>query len=391
MRSGTNSLRRVPAVLLVAVLLAAGIAVPARAAYSDVPADHWAAEAIRVVAEEQDWMRLEGELFRPADVLLRRELARGIVRAFAPDHQPDPGTTFSDLPVDDPDFPYANIAVKLGWMVAPNGVFAPEVAVSKRVAARALVYALGLQREVSSLNAIKMTNGTRFARLSDFGVLVVAGQLRLFYNHPTPNEAPELLPQTALRRADAAYSLYRASAARGTWLIPWVQRYRGITLPVMTPTASSALEFGFRYAGYPYIYAGEWYRKTSKSFCCGAQPQGGFDCSGFTWWVARAPVSGWDNSAVRPYPGWGLPERSSRAMAKATAKRIAYEAVAPLDLVFFDTDGRGVDADAVDHVGIALGNGWMLHSSGSRGGVTIEWIGDGWWRARYLWARRVAA
>lgn len=370
-------------------MAAAMFAPPAWAGYADVPEGHWAARSIAFVAEEHDWMRPAGNEFGPDLPLARRDLARAVVRAFAPAEQPDPARSFTDLPSTDPDFEFANVAVKLGWMVAPNNAFSPDAGAPKRVLARALVYALGLRQEVSALNNIATTDGTKLAHASDFGVLTIAAQLRLHYNHRTPNEAPELLPQTIVMRSDGAYALERAYKAMGTWLIPWVQRYRGIRVAAVAPERKPVLEFAFKYAGYPYVYAGEWYRKTSDSYCCGVQQQGGFDCSGFAWWMLRAPSNGWDNRRVRSYAGWALAERTSGAIAKAAPRRLEWEQVQPLDIVFFDTNASGEDWQAVDHVGVSLGNGWMIHSSGSRGGVTIEWIGDGWWRDRFLWARRI--
>ncbi|MFA5889988.1 MAG: NlpC/P60 family protein [Actinomycetota bacterium] len=32
------------------------------------------------------------------------------------------------------------------------------------------------------------------------------------------------------------------------------------------------------------------------------------------------------------------------------------------------------------HAGIYLGNGWFIHSSGSRAGVSIDQLADGFWR-----------
>jgi cell wall-associated NlpC family hydrolase len=43
----------------------------------------------------------------------------------------------------------------------------------------------------------------------------------------------------------------------------------------------------------------------------------------------------------------------------------------------------------VDHAGIYLGRGWMIHSSGARDGVSVESVKTGWYRDRFLWSRRV--
>lgn len=366
---------------------------PARAttSFADVPASHWASAAVRYTAIDRDWMATGSSSFSPLAPTKRREWARALVKAFAPRDAADPALTFHDITQDDPDFTFVAVAVKRGWIPAPNGIAAPEAAVTKSLLARGLVLALGLRAEVTALSRIA-AGGVAIPHRSDFAHLVIAAQLRLHRNHPVGSEGADLLPASPVPRADAAWSLWRAFAARGTWLITEVARYRSIALPAMDERTRAVVSYAFSYAGWPYVYAGEWFRPTPDGYCCGAQPQGGFDCSGWAWWMLRAPGSGWDNTAFRPYRGWSLPERSSSAMAKATRTRIALTRLRPLDLVFFDSDSTtsdGTDWSSVDHAGVALGNGWMIHSSGGRAAVTIDWIGDGWWAKHFRWGRRI--
>jgi cell wall-associated NlpC family hydrolase len=44
----------------------------------------------------------------------------------------------------------------------------------------------------------------------------------------------------------------------------------------------------------------------------------------------------------------------------------------------------------VSHAGIALGNGWLIHSSGSRAGVTISNLAT-YWPSGLAFGRRVSA
>lgn len=70
------------------------------------------------------------------------------------------------------------------------------------------------------------------------------------------------------------------------------------------------------------------------------------------------------------------------------AQRIAFDALQPADVVFFGAKGARSKPAQVDHMGIYLGNGWMIHASGS--GVALAPL-DGWHRARFAWGRRPLA
>ncbi len=94
----------------------------------------------------------------------------------------------------------------------------------------------------------------------------------------------------------------------------------------------------------------------------------GFDCSGFT-------------SYVFEQFGIDLPRRSADQASEGV--KVAKSDLRPGDLVFFNTDGKGIS-----HVGIYLGDGKMAHSSSSRG-VTIGKIDDSYYSKRYVTARRV--
>jgi cell wall-associated NlpC family hydrolase len=98
----------------------------------------------------------------------------------------------------------------------------------------------------------------------------------------------------------------------------------------------------------------------------------------------RDDAGGYGAAAVRGFPGWSLPERSSADMASAGV-RIPYRDTRPGDLLFFDGTRDGV----VDHVSIALGRGWALDASDSYGGVAIIRVGEGWYRERFTHARRI--
>lgn len=94
----------------------------------------------------------------------------------------------------------------------------------------------------------------------------------------------------------------------------------------------------------------------------------GFDCSGFTGYVFKKL-------------GIELP-RSSKEQYKV-GQKVAKSELRPGDLVFFNTDGRGVS-----HVGIYVGDNKFAHASNSKG-VTITSLDESYYVKRYVGARRV--
>lgn len=359
---------------------------PPAGPYADVPAGHWAASAIKATSVDREWMTASDGRFRPAELLTRAELAAAAVKAFAPKVATFPKITFKDLSTNDPAFAHANVATGLGWLgTTKDREFLPAKPPSKADVATVFAKALGLKAELSGLDNISTKTGEPLKHPRWFGAMAISGALRLFYNHT--DDAREILPHQPVTRADAAYALRQASAAAGTWRINALRRFRSITIAQTSPQRRDMIEFAFSYIGYPYFPAGDWHGPTPSGYCCGAQKQGGFDCSGFVWWVVKEPGGGYDNTSIRRYKGWPLPERSSREMARAATPRLTMQQTLPGDLVFSDIDGKGNDYQAIDHVGIALGNGWMIHASGP--GVLLEWVGDGWWPKRLRWGRRM--
>lgn len=95
----------------------------------------------------------------------------------------------------------------------------------------------------------------------------------------------------------------------------------------------------------------------------------GFDCSGFTMHVFRK------HGIVLPH--------SSRAQFRVGVP-VARHELRPGDLVFFRTRGRGVS-----HVGIYIGDGKFIHASSARGRVRIDTLNSGYYKKRYVGARRI--
>ena len=343
----------------------------------------FATSAIKYVAVTNQWMADFGtDKFRPTIPESRALFARAIVEAFAPEEPIDPAITFSDLDETDPFFPYANVAVKMGWMQRTKaGVFGPESPVTMQVVHFALVSALPLEEEVAGLDAIHTEAGYNFAHPGKFPHILLGMVLHFRYNHPS--EGADVTPKDPLSRVEVAYSLWRA-ATTDKYDIVALSKYADIALPAISASKQKFVAFGLKYVGYPYIWGGDWYAKTPSGYCCGAQPKGGFDCSGLMWWDLKAPADGYNNRSLRGYTGWSIPQRASADMA-SIGKKITYDNAQPGDLMFYDGDSNGT----VDHVDVFLGNGWALDSSSGQGGVTILRVGEGWYNDHFVHARSI--
>jgi len=362
--------------------------------FSDLTAsDNWAKEGIRYVAGTNDWMRdftanSDGTYpFRPQAIETRKYLARSVVRAFAPDEAPDPSIVFPDLDASSGWYRYAAIAVEHGWIAKkPDGSFAPDDPVTMIMLHRALVLALGLKRVAVALNHIHTRSGVTFRVPMSFGTTLLGMRLDLRYNAPTGAEAMDVGPSDVMPRTQVAYSLWRATTQPSWSVGDLLIQYANVELPNLGPRMLSIVQWGVRYVGYPYVWGGEWGLSSPEPTALGGQPRSGFDCSGFAWWLLRADDNSiWEVAPPRPYAGWELAQRTSADMAAMTSKRIAFRDLRPGDLMFYDGDGDGT----VDHVDTYIGNGYSLDSSSTPGGVTIMWVGDGWYRQHFMFGRRV--
>jgi NlpC/P60 family len=354
---------------------------------ADVPAEFWAADAIRYVADRHDWMRdaptRDGTfLFQPLRLEPRRLFARTLVRAFARGEPVDDSLTIADVRHGNPFFSAANVAVKLGWMRTDDeGKFRPTDPVTTLEVHEALVAALGLGDLARAAGQIHVKDGTAFDVPDGFGALLIGMRIGLRYDHA--DDFLDVSPASPLPRSEVAWSLNRA-ATLPSWMAASLAPYADVELPNLGPVARAIVRWSIDSIGSPYVSGGEWDRPTPPGYCCGAQPVGGFDCSGLTWWLMRAADAGWDNSPPRPYAGWALPQRTSAGMA-AGGPRVRWDDLRPADLMFYDADADG----RVDHVDTYVGNGWAIDSSSSLGGVTIMWVGTGWYADHFVHGRRI--
>jgi hypothetical protein len=353
---------------------------PALRKFTDIGSSYrWAIDAIRYVGTTHAWMRDYGtDNFRPGLTETRAYFARAMVKAYGAGESPGPGIDISDMSKTDPFYDDANIAVKMGWMSRADGdKFLPNDPVTIYTVYQALVRSMPLNAEEHGLNNLHTSDGYNFDVPPKFATTELGMRLGFRYNHSA--EGKDLDPEDPMPRAEVAYAMWRRATVP-SYTVDGLSIYQNIELPPLDLQMKKVVSFGMEYVGYPYIWGGEWFRKNAS------QPTGGFDCSGFMWWTMKRPVSGYDNTKIRGYNGWSLPQRTSADMA-SQGKRIGFSNAKPGDLMFYDGDKNGT----VDHVDLFIGKGWALDSSSGVGGITILPVGKGWYRDHFKHARDIGA
>ena len=122
-------------------------------------------------------------------------------------------------------------------------------------------------------------------------------------------------------------------------------------------TAAQAVEFAKRYLGTPYRWGG-----TTPA---------GFDCSGFMWYIAR---------------NFGVTLNRVAHDQRRNGTPVARADLLPGDLVFFYPRAG---ATTVSHVGMYVGDGYMIHSPSTGNVIRFTSINSSNRVSRYAGARRI--
>ena len=336
--------RRLHLLALFACLLAALAIAPGATPSAETRS--WAQPQIRVVVA-RGLMARSVASFRPNDPLTQGELADLVA-----------GLT------EQPPKPVAN----------------PSAQVTLAQLDAKLVRALGFGDEAAVFQTRVAASGLRPP--ARFGTEVVARLLGLRTNHPAEEDDLEVLPSDPVPRAEVAYSVAQILRLSEWQTTSVEQSASTFELPVLTSWQRRVLTTAARFIGYPYVWGGEFERPESPF---GAQLRGGFDCSGFAWRVYK----------LQPYPGAPqlatiLRGRTAADMAGEVPRRqrVKPARLAPADLVFFGPGGPRARAVQIDHMGLYLGNGWLIHSS--RYGVALAQL-EGWYADRLSWGRNPLA
>ena len=108
----------------------------------------------------------------------------------------------------------------------------------------------------------------------------------LRYNHPIGwGRRTRPLPGEPIDRAEIAYMFDRAYKVASELAALRPRRLQGRSAsPPLSDRQKQVARFALKYIGYPYVWAGEYPTKDSPY---GAQASGGFDCSGFVFYVMK--------------------------------------------------------------------------------------------------------
>jgi cell wall-associated NlpC family hydrolase len=355
--------------------------------YSDVPRSFWDRGDINWVTNQGPATAralddVGGGLFKPGQPVTREQFARALVTVAGLEHEQVSPTAIADMTASDPYYASVQIALHLGLMSQFKDGFRPTQAMlswQADGAAVRLLKTLDPSADWSMLTALCPTRwepnpGWKTGAPHYLPTEVAARYLGLRFNHPSTSDALEESPTDAVTRAEAASLLYQARHL-SSWAISGLAEYDNVTLPTLTDREKQVVAFALKYIGYPYVWGGEYPTKDSPY---GTQAHGGFDCSGFDWWVMKIHF------------GCTIDERTAAGMAGAAKPRITYAKLQPGDLIFFGPRGPKSTAASIYHAALYLGNGWFIQSTGSLDGVSISSLtADSYWKAAFAWGRRV--
>ena len=180
---------------------------------------------------------------------------------------------------------------------------------------------------------------------------------------PVAQAKPAAKPQAPVARAKPAPQAAAKPSAKPQGAV--AQSKPSTTLQAAALSAPTAVSSGngagvvaaaMRHLGARYVFGG-----TSP---------GGFDCSGFVWYVHKA---------------MGRPISRGLWGQLNGGPRIALSALKPGDTVFF----ANTYMPGLSHVGIYIGGGRFIHASDESSGVKISSLSDSYWGPRYIGASRL--
>jgi cell wall-associated NlpC family hydrolase len=303
-----------------------------------------------------------------ADAQIQAVVDAGLMAPSATAFRPDDPLTETELAV---------VLASLGVSVSVVDPYRP---VTLRELDARLVSLVGLRSAAMQIRLAALNAG--LSPKSWLGTETVARMLGLRINHERGSEELELQLSQPATRAEAAYSIARVLALTPEDIETARETAATFAVPYLTDWQRAVVARALRFVGSPYVWAGT---SEHTQTLAGKVFPGGFDCSGLVWRVYK--LEPW---AGAPTLSRVLRGRTSYAMSGEVARsaRVARDALQPGDVVFFGDRGVRSAPAEVGHMGIYLGNDWIVHSS--RFGTTLAPLKD-WYETRFAWARRPLA
>ena len=368
-------------------------AAPALAkSYTDVTKSHWAYSSISSVTNRTvDGHRLlddYAELFRPERAITRELLARSVVLASGHYGEHITPVDIADVPKGYRYYTVIQMAVHQGYMAVDKaGNFRPTEKVTAAGAEPVMIR--WLKERYSSYRLVAAEHARpqpleAQRRLDHRGPFVPPGGRRV-----APARAPvqpphwtatatRSLPGEPIDRGEIAYMFDRAYKVASSWQLYGLAGFKDITFPALSDRQKQVAKFALKWIGYPYVWAGE-YPTTDSPY--GTQKSGGFDCSGFVFYVMKMHFG---------YDGITVNQRGASDMAAVAKPRITRDKLKCGDLIFFGGNGPDSSVGSIYHAALYLGRGWFIHSTGSSDGVTLASLNNSsYWKAAFAWGRRL--
>lgn len=280
------------------------------------------------------------------------------------------GSQWHDIAPDDPQGAAARHALARGLLTAPGGTVGLDTPLTGTDANRAWTLGLGMGRAITRLGRFRDDAGRRFTLPPGFATSITAREAGLRRNYPASDDALERHDSQPIRLADLVLMAARAKAIRRNGLPSSVHALQGFRIPAVDPLFVPTVQRALAQVGNAYVWGGEWSDPASP---LDPQAAGGFDCSGLVWFV-------WNTGDRVAEASINMPSgRTTYTMnVGRRGKRIPWQKAQAGDLVFFGDAGRRTPLNQASHMSISLGNRWIIHSSGGRGGVSITWLPTYW-------------
>ena len=273
---------------------------------------------------------------------------------------------------------FATVIATLGGR--PTPAVDPDAPVTIRELDARLVTLAGLRPAAREIRLAAVEAG--LTPRTWLGTEAVARVLELRINHLQPDDDLEPEVSDPATRAEAAYSIGKFLAVDDADAESVRTAADSFAFPALGVWQRLVLARALRLVGSPYVFAGT---SEKPQQLAGRLLPGGFDCSGFVWRVFK----------LQPFAGApALPQvlvgRTTYQMSGEVprAARISRAALQPGDIVFFGSRGTRSKPSEVGHMGIYLGNDWIVHSS--RFGTTMTPM-TGWYETTFAWGRRPLA